>query len=316
MIRNAGAATPRAVAIADDGRVMATVRSKVAGVDEFGDHVFSTTLALVGIDDRWYRPVAVTGPNGRIAPEDVDMTPNAQRVVFAGGFIASPATAADGSSLVGTKGLFVYDGSTKKVSRPVQPDGARTPSISDDGRFVAMTSDDVVGVLDLVTGTYQSVGVEGYQPQISGDGRYVVWAAHPPDSGSQITRYDRTDGSTVTLPELGSDPSISRDGSRISARRNPSCCMPDRQQYIDVGDAAWTTVAEGPAGGENWLSSDGRRLVYGLGADTVSTTTYDADLTSGSIGDFGPRSFPQAVSPNGNHVLYWSPALGVIRWNR
>jgi hypothetical protein len=245
------------------------------------------------------------------------MTPDARWLAFTARALSSPSFPPYAGS---NSQLFVYDRTTKQVTKPVQPVDFGFPEISDDGRFVVGNDPSGIVLLDLQAGTTLPVG-SGYDPDISGDGRYVVWSSQPVDDGGSIggtiTRYDRTDGSTVVLPGTSSEPKLSQDGSRISSHHNPlGCCNTQRVRYLDVGDADWTTVADGARAGQNWLSADGRHLIYFLATDVNDPgQSHDVDLTTGSTGDFGPASMPFAVAPNGNHVLYFSP-FGILRWSR
>jgi hypothetical protein len=299
---------PVGTAISDDGRVMATTTLKKAG------DLYTTTLALVGIDDRWYREVAVTGPGSNIDPGQVAMTPAAGRVAFVTqDAITTPAFPIGG--------LFIYDSATKQVTRPSQPAGFSDPAISDDGLFVVGRSAEGVVVVDVASDSYQVVEPRELQwPTISGNGRYVAWSTGRLGStiDGQITRYDRTSGSTVDLPPGGAAPSLSRDGSRVATNMNPTGRSgdPDVVQYADVGDAAWTVL---PGSGHVLglrLSSDGTHLVYGLtGSDPLFAPIYDADLiaaTSNQVASFGGIT---AISPNGRHVLY-DGLVGTFRWGR
>jgi Tol biopolymer transport system component len=269
----------------------------------------------VGIDDHWYREIARTDPNGTLGGL---MSSDGQRVLFEGGPLAAPAEAADGSSLVGATGVFVYDGATKKVSRVALPADVRVTSISAGWRFAAGV-DGAGGIvlLDLQAGTAQPIGT-GVDPAISADGSVVVWASRPFETGilpGHITRYDRAGGSSADLG-IGAEPAVSGDGSRIASRTNQGFGHLDSIRYLDIGDPDWTVVAQDTSSGAlPRLSTDGRHLLYSLSHDMFGGKLYDLDLSTGTTIDFGPLSGLSAVSPNGNHVLYWSP-LGTFRWSR
>jgi hypothetical protein len=236
--------------------------------------------------------------------------------------LASPSLPPDADPLPDTSDLYVYNGSTKQVTRPAQPAAVTRPEVSSDGRFVAAQSNEGVVVLDVVANTYEVVGANpGYDPDISADGHFVVWGNREPEPGSHpgyLTRYDRSEGSSVSLG-AGGQPSISGDGSRVAAHGNlQGFGQSEWIRYIDVGDPDWTTVVQGDSGGFGgppWLSTDGQHLVYRFDYSLLNGRLYDKNLGTGATGDFGPLSIGMAVSANGNHIVYNNP-LGYFRWSR
>lgn len=157
---------------------------------------------------------------------------------------ASNLVPGDGNGL---PDVFVRDrtaGSTERVSASRQggdPNGASTdPAISADGRIVAFVSEATnlvehtsdpqpngrqVYVRDLTMAPGESNAVEMVSgipgqcadPDLSADGRYVVFACDDPEEGG-IFRYDREVGesSVVSRAEAAGEPALSGDGRYVA----------------------------------------------------------------------------------------------------
>ena len=128
----------------------------------------------------------------------------------------SEASNLDGTDLNQTFDVLVYDtltSSTRSVSAG-RKGGALTPSISDDGRYIAYNSGGSDGgdalVFDQVTGSTFTVPVAQRKVsdvKISGDGQSVAYelgeslmVPHDPDKYSNLYVYDRSQGTTTSMP--------------------------------------------------------------------------------------------------------------------
>jgi Tol biopolymer transport system component len=177
------------------------------------------------------------------------------------------------------------------------------PSTSDNGNLIAFTTraplvpDDEnlsidVYLRDRVAETTERIsemnGLEGDaisdEPEISGDGRYVVFASEAPSfgvavAGREMFVHDRTTGTTEQISEsspgnsaLAAEPSISDDGrfiaySALGGRSDPAT----RQIYlydrstadsILVSTRSSTSTGGDAASFAPTLSGDGRYLVF------------------------------------------------------
>ena len=223
----------------------------------------------------------------------------------------------------GASDIFVHDrpsGTTTRVS--VASDGSQAsstglgsfePSISADGRYVAFESDspnlvanDVnaatdVFVHDRQTGATTRASVSsqgtqaasgGYQPDISGDGRFVTFTSRSPDlvvgdvhvDREDVFVHDRQTGAT-TLVSVNSDgqqalrqsgdPSISGDGRFVAFESLAPLVPDDTNGDFDVyrhdRQTGTTIRASVASDGSQWaggqpfgpdISGDGRHVVF------------------------------------------------------
>lgn len=264
-------------------------------------------------------------PNGAVANGSTRPTVSAT-----GRFIAyestNPLAREDDNQVADVYRTDRQTGTTVLVSTSQQGGfaaGGRSPSISDDGRFVAFVSDandalvplfpgpgDQVFVKDLATGAvdWVSVPVGGAtpdlssdSPSISGDGRYVAFTSNatnmvPGDlnRASDVFRRDRQAGLTVRASLLPDDsppagpsgqPSISGDG-RVVAFVTGTGLRGDRSSDVYARDL---DVGE---------------------AVLISVTT------SGGSGGF--QSIGPAVNGNGRFVAFASdnPGMGDLDDNK
>lgn len=199
---------------------------------------------------------------------------------------------------------------SSQTSGGVQADtSSQSPSVSDDGRFVAfattaanLVSGDTNGwsdvfVKDHATGavTRVSVASDGtqanglsYEPVISGDGRWVVFTSLasnlvPTDANPlpDVFLHDRQTGTTtlvsrgefgIQLTGGGADqPDVSADGGAVVFRWNPSSGVDQVYRY-DAGTGAGEAVSVG-------LGSGGSRLL-GPADSRAPSITADGDIVA------------------------------------
>jgi hypothetical protein len=294
----------QAGAISDDGRIMATVRIRTTTLDPFPK--FESTIEMVGIEDRWYRKIAVLD-DSHIVPWQVVMTPDAEVLAFADNPIPGGPTDPDA-------GLHVYRRSTGVTARVADAGTWAPVGLSNDGRYLAAldgASSPALVVFDLVAATSSVVAPHVASAAMSGDGRYLVTTGE----ANETVLHDRVLGTGLPLPStVGDTPTLSFDGSRVAVASTFGG-PPGGFQYLDVGDPAWTQVEPGSANGVTRLSDDGTQLIGSAGG---SLTLTDWDLGTGAEHLIAPLSAAIAVSPNGRHVLYVPTAsqTTVLRWSR
>ncbi|MBN1374198.1 PD40 domain-containing protein [Candidatus Dojkabacteria bacterium] len=174
------------------------------------------------------------------------------------------------------------------------------PSISADGRYVAIQLDDTIIRVDRLNGTYEYVciGVGGYpepcsNPEISGNGRYIVFQSDssslPGSMGSweDVFVRDMVTGTISLVSNTISDrtggeyygfagsPSISYDGSRIAFSSSyPDHVEGDENYHVDVfvkemGTGVISRVSVHADGSENehdadvpFISANGRYVAF------------------------------------------------------
>jgi hypothetical protein len=130
---------------------------------------------------------------------------------------------------------------------------------------------------------------------------------------------DLTDGSEVVLPpRIGPDVSISADGSRIASAGDTGTGV-EGFRFLDVGDPGWTIVSTAPTRSGAFLTRDGRRMIGSqiVGSPLPADSVVEWDLESRSMSVIAPLSTMDAMSPNGDHVLYRaSGSSTLLRWSR
>lgn len=247
---------------------------------------------------------AADGTQGDGASVAATTTPDGRYVAF-----RSSATnlVPEGITHPGTY-VYIRDLHTGTVVK--REDAIGTPKLSADGRwatFIDWGSRKInVFLLDLTTGTRTRVGGDAqdtaYDPDISADGRYVVyqWSGHPQYPG-RIDLYDRLDGTRQTVSAGPQDdetrdmvnPSISGDGRYVAYQDNGSgdVWLTDRTTgtHTEVDDGIRSTVVQ--------LSADGRIL-----AMDSADGSYVRDLRTGRVQHF-PGVKARAVSPDGRQIL-------------
>ncbi|HMN98529.1 MAG TPA: PxKF domain-containing protein [Miltoncostaeaceae bacterium] len=157
-----------------------------------------------------------------------------------------------------------------------------TPSLSDDGRYVAYSSGADIFVRDRQEGvtTRASIDsggdpVEGSEPMISGNGRYVVFTTGSAGQGSQVVLRDLQLGTTEQVSVQGNGdglapggyaPSISDDGRYVAFVSGLRALLRDRAAGTTkvvslnaVGDVVGASQVE--------ISGDGSTVAF----DDVST---------------------------------------------
>jgi Tol biopolymer transport system component len=294
-------------AVANDGTIASSRVKFPSGEPSF------RVLALVGVDDHWYREISTGG--GMVAA----LTPDGQHLAALVAGDRSGLPDPDGSAR--DSDLFIYDRATSTWSRPAQPDGPidSAPHISDDGRWVVTVFAQPrpeVALLDLTSGTWQAIG-SGSEVDISADGSTVVWASRSAPSGllDTISRYDRASGTTTDLGVLGRAPTVSGDGSRVAYRYWDGFYgvgVDDELWVVDAGGSPMRVVS-GFVFGMSSLSADGRYLTA-----TVEGLIRQYDLDDGSHADISWRDLPadlHAVSPDGGQVVFRT-GDDEYRWTR
>jgi hypothetical protein len=251
--------------------------------------------------------------NAEAAEDSLDISGDGRYVSF-----SSEASNLVPGDTNGVSDVFVHDRQTGQTARvSVGPGGAQAnggsggPAISSDGRFVAFSSnatnlvgDDTNGkrdvfVYDRQTGATTRVSVNssgqqadggGRNPDLSGDGRYVVFISNSnnlapgtDDYGELVYLHDRQTGQT-TLASAYSDgrimvtglvdyPTVSKDGRYVAF------------SFYDKGD------------------NDGIMNIW------VRDTQMGISVRVGNGTD---SSFSAALSANGTFVTFWSHASNFV----
>ncbi len=154
-------------------------------------------------------------------------------------------------------------------------------SMSADGRFVAYTSGDTLGIrlFDAVSGESTMVDAEGFSPAISADGNWIAFSEVINDQ-FEVVRWNRSSGVKEVLSSserISSFPTISANGGVVAwvdSRQGASAPRLVRVWRQATGQVEDIRSAFGLA----LLSGDGRYLFY---ADQNSMSVR-RDLTSGS----------------------------------
>lgn len=204
------------------------------------------------------------------------------------------------------------------------PDGSSYgPRISADGRIVVFSSDatdlvagDTNGERDIFTyevisGTIrrvsvgpaaaEAIGGQSWEPDISGDGRYVVYTSFATNlvggdtnDVRDVFRYDRLSGTTirVNVSETnaqvgggGEDPAISHDGTRVAFLQRAGYLNPDDLRAV---------------GNDNVFMKDLTNR-----AVTLISTAADRMVLDSSTG-------PSGLSPNGLWYAFSSSATNLV----
>ncbi len=199
------------VAMSEDGRYVAFI----SGATNFVPPVAGVPGAGVCIRDRQLAQTSCLGRAGR----DVTMSRDGRFVAFSDG------------------GVYIHDRTTVQtqlvsVSRTGGAGNAASlaPSVSDDGRYVAFTSDSTdllasqaggprgIYLRDRQNGTTTMIsGGRNFHPSISGDARYVAYARF---GVGEVVRFDRMTSQirVISRPLSGTDASNAASfGAAISA---------------------------------------------------------------------------------------------------
>ena len=330
-------------AISDDGRYVAfySEASNLVSEDTNGIGDVFVHDRQTGVTTRASVSSSGAEVNGVIDEYSIDISGGGRYIVFS----------SDASSLVsgdtnGVGDIFVHDhqtGQTTQVSVASDGTGAnaasRDPSISSDGRYVAFSSDATnlisgdtngktdVFVHDRQTGTttrvsVNSIGIQanegGTSPDISGDGRYVVFhsksynlTTEDETYDSQVYLHDRQTGQT-TLASRFSDgelmvtgeidtPTISKDGRYVAFSLYDKSLNFDGLMSIWVRDLQTGTSVEVAYGNESSfnpsLGGDGSLVAFHSPASNlVSGDTNGATDVFVSEVAYGPDRNPTAIS--------------------
>lgn len=225
---------------------------------------------------------------------------------------------------------------------------AVTPSVSDDGRYVAFVSEAPIlpggrddderdlYVLDRTTGTLTRA-VEGDEHigsvTISADGRHVVFVSRATDlvpgeggAAADVYSWDRTTGTITRVTDgEGSDltfePSISADG-RFVAIGSYAAQGPDDPAGLDgyvwdrtTGDLE--RLEDAGVGGPPIITPDGSTVLYGSidpvapGDRPDAEDTFAWDRATGEISFVGPGS-PLSAAADGDVVLGGGPVIQLV----
>lgn len=219
-------------------------------------------------------------------------------------------------------------------------------AISGDGRYVTFASwatdlvpedtstDPDVFLWDRSTGTTTLVsdGSSGVHPDVSGDGRFVVYMIpEPDDMPGDLGLWDATTGETTVLtegPTMESVPAISADGRFVTFESWDSNLDPtdtNRQKDVFVWDtvSGTTTRITNGDGASEWpaISADGGVVAFQSDASNLVpddanglTDVFVWDATTGTtarITDGNRYSAYPHVSADGRSVTYSSAATNL-----
>jgi Tol biopolymer transport system component len=171
--------------------------------------------------------------------------------------------------------VYLWDATTDATTLLYQPPfgGNSAPVISDDGRFVAYTSNDSsVVVWDTSTGTASGVG-SGRADGISADGSRVLFTS----GVSEVFVWDATTGTTTLVSDHGDigDSSMSSDG-RYVAYSTEAADVPDdtngvRDVFVwDATTGLTVRITDGDdASTHPDISADGRYVAFGSAASNL-----------------------------------------------
>lgn len=171
-------------------------------------------------------------------------------------------------------------------------------------------------------------------PQISDDGRFVVFTAYVPDSETgdrmvflrDVRRGHTTVASDPARPGVSFLPSMSADGNRISYLRVDSGMMGYPAEVWVYDRRTGARTLEGTADSEDRaaLSADGRYLTYdrinARDSGLVDIVVRDVDRNITTLVSANPSGEPAndtsrfpLISADGRFVLFWSPATDLTR---
>jgi Tol biopolymer transport system component len=299
-------------AISDDGSIMASISPPPL---QTNPTPASFSVDMLGITDRWYRPVLTATSVHSLA-----MTADGRELaIVADGVPAS-------SSSPGGNGLFVFNRSTGKVTKPNQPTGIFSkPSISADGSTIVagVQSGDFVNqdvLFDLTGGTYTILDTADSpaSPVISADGSTVVMGIGLGGGNNSLELYDRAT-SGATFVGYGAAASVSGDGSRVAYLAQSAYAQPYNLWYWDRSSGQSTQVSTDEVDNQPTISTDGARIEVTDPVFSGFGSILDWNLTTHSeatIAGPAPLDLALASSPNAAHVLYQSLSGGIFRWNR
>lgn len=188
----------------------------------------------------------------------------------------------------------VRRGTTTAITHVSNSESAYTPVISDDGNRVAYllaaTGGERLRVYDRRTGTSTDQGLAevGVSPDISADGRFVVFAAEDQDDVLQVYVRD-VDAQRTTL--VSASPT---GGSGNGSASNPTISA-DGRHILFFSNASNLTTDGSGANGAIYLRDLRTR-----------TTTVIPDASGNSS---RPAGFWQRLSPDGRYVLYLNGGL-------
>lgn len=268
-------------------------------------------------------------------------SPNAFRLVAADSDV--PDLSSDGRFVVvfdfARNGIVVTDTQTGAI-RQVTTDGkGRSPTISDDGRFVAYGWDNQtyqVYLADLQTG--QTIRLSPGDSmsggaQISADGSTVVFTSYRPTSGEEdwnLLSWDRATGISTNLtpgPGGGGESAVSTDGTAVAFSSRDRLADADTDDSDDVylsksGELTLVSDSEYRRHSPS-ISGDGSRVAYAGGGYwhpgegvsysnvyvwTAPTATTPATTTAITTNVDGPTRDDDAGDPhlsgNGRYVTY------------
>lgn len=247
----------------------------------------------------------------------------------------------------GTTDVLVLDRETGNLSRvSTTSSGGQLAgqsfdgTISVDGRYVAFVTSDsaftggsgwAVVRKDLQTGVVQTAGsayVQGipenpHEPQLSADGRYVVYNG----PGRSILRYDYQTGATDTVVDgdISGSPAISSDGRFVTFF---SGVYGSYLTYVkDMVTGSLMSPVNTGFNFEQQITPDGRYIVYQTTHEVVSGDTngvadiirYDRQtgeslrVNTDSTGAqaVGDHSFAPMISNDGRYIVFFSLATNL-----
>ena len=241
---------------------------------------------------------------------DPDISFDGSRVVFESGF-ATNLWSGD----VGLGSDIVVNDLVARTTRlaSAAPSGGaltgtiRRAVISADGRVVAFEDDGAVIVRDVGAATTAVVAQTGTLPDLSGDGRVLVF-----QNGPAIMRHDRL-GTASTVSADGAAPVVSADGNRVAFQETTVPIPGDANGVADVyarrltdpvervseraDGTAVSRLSDRPA-----ISADGGTVAFALGDGSPSQSLSSGDTE-------GATDVLAATLPATDTV---GPAMGVL----
>lgn len=300
--------------------------------------IFRVSVASDGTEVADMSPMR---PNGL----PMDISANGRYVVF-----HSRATGLDAADANELSDVFVHDmktGTTERVSMSSEADDTRgesfSVSMSNDGQRITFLSSGLsidgsqeygIYLADRSNNSLKFVA-EGFHPDISGDGKTIVFMSHSTELSKSDTNeyadvyaYD-VENNTVTLISKSFDgsasnnssnlPAVSQDGSKIAYISMATNLAEDSDGsgcgvlIYDMADDINVCLAGSERAESVLLSGDGKWVVFHRGANSIRKFVESPDKKKIIPG------VAFSISADGNRIVYVKPPIGLylydVQWD-